>query len=117
VKQVHDGQGRVGIQIAVADDGPGIPPGNLPRIFEPFFSTKDTKGTGLGLWVSQGIVQKNRGIIRVRSSIGETQHGTCFVVFLPFSAAEQSVTQKLPPPEETADVIVKSAAGNDLSAA
>jgi len=70
-------------------------------IFEPFFSTKDAKGTGLGLWVSQGIVQKNRGKIRVRSKMAELLHGTCFIVFLPFSAAEQSlVKQKLPSPSK-----------------
>src|SRR5882724_511498 len=41
VKQVHDGQGRLGIQITVADQGPGIPPKNMQQIYEPFFSTKD----------------------------------------------------------------------------
>jgi len=121
VKQVHDGQSRHGIQITVADNGPGIPPSNIPHIFEPFFSTKDAKGTGLGLWVSQGIVQKNRGKIRVRTSMDETRHGTCLTVFLPFSATEQGhVSQKLPvPAEEPGDVMVKSVAGqeNDLSAA
>jgi len=121
VKQVHDGQGRLGIQITVADQGPGIPRRNMQQIFEPFFSTKDSKGTGLGLWVSQGIVQKNRGKIRVRSNMGELQHGTCFVVFLPFSAVEQnSVHQKeLVLAEELSNVMVESTAGrsDDLSAA
>src|SRR5689334_23247027 len=51
VKHAHDGQGREGIRVTVADDGCGIPAENMPQIFEPFFSTKDSKGTGLGLWV------------------------------------------------------------------
>lgn len=89
VKQIHDGHHAKGIQIAVADNGPGIPRDNIPRIFEPFFSTKETKGTGLGLWVSQGIVQKHGGRIRVRSTLAPERHGTCFQVFLPFSKEQQ----------------------------
>src|SRR2546430_8925042 len=67
VKQAHDRKGRMGIRVAVADDGCGIPAENMSHIFEPFFSTKDSKGTGLGLWVSQGTVQKHQGNLRVRS--------------------------------------------------
>src|SRR5262249_19468707 len=83
VKQRHNPQGRAGIRVIVADDGCGIPAENMARIFEPFFSTKDSKGTGLGLWVSQGIVQKHQGAIRFRSSSFSLGKVTCFSVFIP----------------------------------
>lgn len=121
VKQAHNRQGREGIRVTVADDGCGIPAENMARIFEPFFSTKDSKGTGLGLWVSQGIVQKHQGNLRLRSRTGEANHGTCCTVFLPFVAAvaEPAVEDQLPVPGEPApDAIIKSAgSGDDRSAA
>jgi PAS domain S-box-containing protein len=90
VRQSADGQGREGIRVMVADNGCGIPAENMTHIFEPFFSTKDSKGTGLGLWVSQGIVQKHQGKLRLRSSTDEAHHGTCCSVFLPFATREVS---------------------------
>jgi signal transduction histidine kinase len=68
------------VHIQIRDTGKGIPEEYLPRIFEPFFSTKDEKGTGLGLWVSQGIVQAHGGSIKLRSREGR---GTTFSVALP----------------------------------
>jgi nitrogen-specific signal transduction histidine kinase len=68
------------VHIQVRDTGKGIPEEYLPHIFEPFFSTKDEKGTGLGLWVSQGIVQAHGGSIKLRSREGR---GTTFSVALP----------------------------------
>ncbi len=97
VKQVEDGQGRAGIRVTVADTGCGILAENMSHIFEPFFSTKDSKGTGLGLWVSQGIVQKHQGKLRLRSSTNEDHHGTCCVVFLPFATVEVSSEDPLSP--------------------
>jgi signal transduction histidine kinase len=78
----HNG-GREGVRIAVADNGPGIAPGNRGHLFEPFFTTKGERGTGLGLWVTLGMVQKHKGTIRVRSSTNQRHHGTVFSVFLP----------------------------------
>jgi signal transduction histidine kinase len=72
--------GRDAVQIHVRDTGEGIPDDLLAQIFEPFFSTKPGKGTGLGLWVSQGIVQSHGGTMRVRSRVGR---GTTFMITLP----------------------------------
>jgi signal transduction histidine kinase len=117
VKETHNGREQQVVQITVADNGPGIPPTNMPRIFEPFFSTKDSKGTGLGLWVSQGIVEKHRGTIRVRSSMGTEHHGTCFMIFLPIHAAQENGSR---PETHTSSFTVSelmAKAGNDLTAA
>ncbi len=75
--------GRSGFRVSVHDTGSGISAEHAKRIFEPFFSTKDAKGTGLGLWISRGIIQKYEGSIRFRSlRLGEG-HVTCFSVFIP----------------------------------
>jgi two-component system NtrC family sensor kinase len=69
------------VLIQVEDSGSGISEENLRQIFEPFFSTKhEGKGTGLGLWVSQGIVQQHGGQMKVRSRPGR---GTTFTIALP----------------------------------
>ena len=70
------------VHVVVRDTGTGIAEEHLPHIFEPFFSTKEEKGTGLGLWVSFGIVQRHGGRIRVRSRPGR---GTTFTITLPVS--------------------------------
>jgi two-component system NtrC family sensor kinase len=68
------------VEISVSDTGCGIPAANLERIFEPFFSTKGRKGTGLGLAVAWGIVEKHNGRIAVESEVGQ---GTTVRVLLP----------------------------------
>jgi two-component system NtrC family sensor kinase len=68
------------IEIRVSDTGCGIAPENLPKIFDPFFSTKGPKGTGLGLAVAWGIVEKHNGRIEVESEVGK---GTTFRILLP----------------------------------
>jgi two-component system, NtrC family, sensor kinase len=80
--------------LTVSDNGEGIPPENLAKIFHPFFTTKpEGKGVGLGLAVTYGIVEAHGGDIEVESKVGE---GTTFTVSLPLeqhqpSAAEASV--------------------------
>jgi PAS domain S-box-containing protein len=70
-----------GARLTIADSGCGIPKSYLSRVFEPFFTTKAEKGTGLGLWVVKGIVEKHGGSIRVRSTETATQSGTVFSIF------------------------------------
>lgn len=70
------------IVVKIRDSGCGIPAENLKVIFEPFFSTKGDQGTGIGLWVIKGIVDKLSGHIEVgTSTTGNT--GTCFSIYLP----------------------------------
>jgi len=74
------------VLVSVRDTGCGIPVEHLRTIFEPFFTTKGEEGTGIGLWVVKGIVDRLGGRIEVESStIGKT--GTCFRISLPSSKA------------------------------
>ncbi len=78
---VRTWQDDASVSIDISDTGIGIPAEDLPRIFDPFFSTKDVgKGTGLGLSVSYGIIDKHGGRITVRSVPGR---GTTFTIVLP----------------------------------
>ena len=74
---------RPGVRITIADNGHGMEQETLHRIFEPFFTTKDLNGTGLGLWISSGIVERHEGKLMVRSSTDERHHGTVFTLYLP----------------------------------
>jgi two-component system, chemotaxis family, CheB/CheR fusion protein len=76
-------QHRPGVRIVVADTGAGIRRNDITHIFEPFYTTKAETGTGLGLWLCYGIIQKHGGSIRVRSRTDPGQSGTAFSVFLP----------------------------------
>lgn len=73
--------GAKGIRLTIADSGTGISAENLPRIFEPFFSTKGIGGTGLGLWITQDLIKKNCGSIHVRSTVRPDSSGTVVWVF------------------------------------
>jgi two-component system nitrogen regulation sensor histidine kinase NtrY len=63
----------------ISDDGPGIPPEDRPRLFEPYFSTKKT-GTGLGLAIVNSVITDHNGFVRVKDNL---PRGACFVVELP----------------------------------
>jgi len=73
------------VELIVEDDGRGIPREALPRLFEPFFSTKGVKGTGLGLAITWGIVEGHGGTIEVESEVGV---GTRFTVSLPLGPSQ-----------------------------
>jgi len=75
------------IRIEVRDSGQGMTEETVARIFEPFFSTKLEKGTGLGLWVSHGLVQAHGGTLRVRSRLGQ---GTTFTITLPIAGPTEA---------------------------
>ena len=73
--------GQQGIEISIADTGCGIPPEHLNKLFDPFFTTKQVgHGTGLGLSVTLGIVQRHGGTIRVNSEVG---NGSTFTIWVP----------------------------------
>jgi PAS domain S-box-containing protein len=72
-----------GVVVSLLDTGTGIPKDVRKHVFEPFFSTKGEKGSGVGLWVSRGILQRHHGTIRVHSDSRVGRSYTCFQVFLP----------------------------------
>jgi two-component system, NtrC family, sensor kinase len=74
------------VRVTVADQGTGIPPENMKKIFDAFFTTKDLKGSGVGLWLSSSIVQEHGGYIRARSCARRSASGTCLSVVLPCRA-------------------------------
>lgn len=79
--------GRRSIRVTVADNGQGIAGPARSHIFEPFYTTKGTTGTGLGLWVSKQVIEKHGGTIRVRSCTSGARQGTTFSLVLPLNAA------------------------------
>ena len=74
---------RTGLRLTIADNGCGIAPEHLTKIFEPFYTTKFEVGTGLGLWFSKNVVEKYKGKLGVRSRTSGPLHGTTFSVFWP----------------------------------
>lgn len=77
--------GREWVSLTIADDGPGIDPAILPRLFEPFASTRmDSHGTGLGLAVAEGIVREHGGLILARNA---PDSGAVFEIMLPKEGA------------------------------
>jgi signal transduction histidine kinase len=72
-------EAREWLEVSIEDNGTGIEPVHLTKIFEPLFTTK-ARGTGLGLAISKNIIEKHGGVILVTSQVGK---GTCFIVKLP----------------------------------
>ncbi|RUO31258.1 sensor histidine kinase [Aliidiomarina soli] len=79
------------VEISIRDDGSGISDEQMPRIFEPFYTSKPVgEGTGLGLALTYNIVKKHGGTLRVDSKVGQ---GTCFTVVLPVAGIQQAQTE------------------------
>ena len=77
------GRQREGVLVSLLDGEGGIPKQVRRHLFEHFYTTKGEKGSGVGLWVSRGIVQRHEGCIRVHSDDRPGRSYTCFSVFLP----------------------------------
>jgi signal transduction histidine kinase len=77
-------RGRDGLLFTVADNGTGMSAEALTCLYKAFYTTKGIGGTGLGLWISWEIVERHRGIIKVRSSQRAGASGTVFQLFLPY---------------------------------
>jgi len=83
IRPVNDNGGRKGVRVTIADSGGGMDNYMFDRLFHPFVTTKGEAGTGLGLWVSKGILDKHHATISVRSKRG---HGTVFRLFFPLDS-------------------------------
>jgi PAS domain S-box-containing protein len=81
-------ENTAGVRVMVCDTGAGIPLEVRGKLMDPFITSKGEKGTGLGLWVCRGIIDKYRGRLRYRTSTIPGHSGTCFSVFLPNSAKQ-----------------------------
>jgi PAS domain S-box-containing protein len=85
-----------GVRISVADTGTGFLPRMRKHLFEPFHTSKEITGTGLGLWISKGIIDKHGGRIQMKSRLEEQSssfHGTLFSLWLPLAADKQAASQ------------------------
>jgi len=89
------GRRRAGVRVTIADNGSGIAPEQMRNIFEPFYTTKKDVGIGLGLWLTQSLVQKHHGTIRVRSTVDSDRSGTAFAIFFP-----REIVREAQPAEE-----------------
>ena len=76
---------RDGIVLTIQDDGVGIAEADLPRVFEAFFTTHSTVGTGIGLFVAKQFVEGHGGQLEIESTQNEEDHGTTVRVYLPIS--------------------------------
>jgi PAS domain S-box-containing protein len=85
-----------GLQAIIGDDGIGISPENLQRIFEAFFTTKGNLGTGIGLWVTKQLVEARGGQIAVSSNTEPGKSGTRVTIFIPFAAPKRPGLMKTP---------------------
>ena len=81
---------RPGVRVTILDTGGGIARQHRKNLFQPFFTTKEDVGTGLGLWITRSIVEKHGGRIRVKSKATPETHGTAFSIFLPLDGEAQA---------------------------
>lgn len=98
---------KAGTWVSVCDTGVGIDAEHARHLFEPFFTTKSVKGTGLGLWISKGIIQKYGGSISFRSLRRSGRNVTCFQIFLPH--ADLGAADRMDAPPESLKVAESAA--------
>ena len=79
--------GGKGLMVTIADTGSGISTQAKTRLFEPFFTTKGSAGNGLGLWISDEIISRHKGRIKMKSSTDQRHAGSVVNIFLPFEQA------------------------------
>jgi signal transduction histidine kinase len=108
VRPASPQDGRAGTIIEIADSGRGIAPHVEKKLFQPFMTTKGERGTGLGLWVSLGIVQKHGGTVRISNATEGDLRGAIVRVYLPERSAhgkpeEEHVAPLIAPPFQSAD--------------
>jgi PAS domain S-box-containing protein len=95
VSDRKNSEGVQGVNVLIADNGHGISKESLGQLFQPFFTTKGDKGTGIGLWVSHGIISQHSGAIHVKSRTNRSRPGTVFSIFIPkVLASEEEGTEK-----------------------
>jgi len=82
-------RGESGVRITIADTGFGMSPETRRQIYDPFFTTKGTSGTGLGLWITAGILARHRGSMHLRSKTTPGISGTTFTLIFPMVGAER----------------------------
>ncbi len=85
-------EGRAGTLVEISDSGPGIAPHVEKKLFQPFITTKGERGTGLGLWVSLGIIQKHGGTVRISNNLQGDLQGALVRVYLPESSVLSEAT-------------------------
>jgi PAS domain S-box-containing protein len=110
VRPASPQDGRAGTIVEIADSGRGIAPHVEKKLFQPFMTTKGERGTGLGLWVSLGIVQKHGGTVRISNSTEGDLRGAVVRVYLPERSAQAKAQEEdhdapliAPPFESTED--------------
>jgi signal transduction histidine kinase len=97
-RSTRDRENVNGVEVRIADSGPGIPPELREQIFNPFVTTKKS-GVGLGLSIVSKIVDGHQGSIRIEESPGaagdgQKNHGACFVIFFPAASLQTPAAQK-----------------------
>jgi signal transduction histidine kinase len=75
------------VVLTVEDDGAGIAPKDLPKVFDAFFTTRTTVGTGIGLFVAKQFIEGHGGRISIESQSESDRHGTTVRIFLPLHTA------------------------------
>ena len=79
-------QSEPGLRFTIGDNGSGMPKHVRERLREPFFTTKEGTGTGLGMWIVSELIERHRGTLTIRSSNQPERHGTVMSIFIPFTS-------------------------------